>query len=197
MKYIANIFTDESFNGIPLYNVTSARSDLISGIPTLIIGWDKTKKEYPEASIIEWKVSDDVYWTYGKYEKRDRYEINIKRFQDLAFKKFIDLLEYVFYDVLTSSENKFESFLNSLVSDVRKTIYVSGDMMYIYYEKTNKVIGLSLRDCDYLETNIKKRLFSYVFQSQTINLLKNSDEVPKEIRFKIKGRQYLIPYLYS
>lgn len=197
MKYIANIFTDESFNDIPLYNVTSTRSDLISGIPTLIIGWDKTKKEYPEASIIEWKVSDDVYWTYGKYEKRDRYEINIKRFQELAFKKFIDALEYVFYDVLTSSENKFESFLNSLVSDVRKTIYVSGDMMYIYYEKTNKVIGLSLRDCDYLETNIKKRLFSYVFQSQTINLLKNSDEVPKEIRFKIKGRQYLIPYLYS
>lgn len=197
MKYIANIFTDESFNDIPLYNVTSTRSDLISGIPTLIIGWDKTKKEYPEASIIEWEVSDDVYWTYGKYEKRDRYEINIKRFQELAFKKFIDALEYVFYDVLTSSENKFESFLNSLVSDVRKTIYVSGDMMYIYYEKTNKVIGLSLRDCDYLETNIKKRLFSYVFQSQTINLLKNSDEVPKEIRFKIKGRQYLIPYLYS
>ena len=197
MKYIANIFTDENFNDIPLYNVTSARSDLISGIPTLIIGWDKTKKEYPEASIIEWKVSDDVYWTYGKYEKRDRYEINIKRFQDLAFKKFIDALEYVFYDILTSPENKFESFLNSLVSDVRKTIYVSGDMMYIYYEKTNKVVGLSLRDCDYLETNIKKRLFSYVFQSRTISLLKNSDEVPKEIRFKIKGRQYLIPYLYS
>jgi len=197
MKYIANILTDEPFNEGELYNVVRDKEKLIPNIPTLIIGWERTKAEYPDASIIEWKVADNVYWTYGKYERRDKYEVNIKKFQDLSFKKFVESLEYVFYDVLLTPPERFESFLTSLGSDNQKTIYVTGDMMYLYYNGTNKVVGLSLRDCDYLNEFTKKRIFSSVYNSNTVNLLKNNDEISKEIRFKAKGRAYILPYLYS
>lgn len=197
MKYIANILTDEPFNEGELYNVVRDKEKLIPGIPTLIIGWERTKAEYPDASIIEWKVADNVYWTYGKYERRDKYEVNIKKFQDLSFKKFVESLEYVFYDVLLTPPERFESFLTSLGSDSQKTIYVTGDMMYLYYNGTNKVVGLSLRDCDYLNEFTKKRIFSSVYNSNTVNLLKNNDEISKEIRYKAKGRAYILPYLYS
>jgi hypothetical protein len=197
MKYIANILTDEPFNETELYNVVRDSKDLVPGILTLIVGWERTKSEYPDASIIEWKVTDNVYWTYGKYERRDKYEANIKKFQDLSFKKFIESLEYVFYDILLSPTEKFDSFLASLVSGPAKTIYVTGDMMYIYYSGTNKVVGLSLRDCDYLEGTIKKKIFSVIYNSKSINLLKNNDEISREVRFKAKGRAYILPYLYS
>ena len=197
MKYIANILTDEPFNEAELYNVVRYSKDLIPDIPTLIVGWERTKSEYPDASIIEWKVTDNVYWTYGKYERRDKYEANVKNFQDLSFKKFVDSLEYVFYDVLISTAEKLDSFLSSLASGAEKTIYVTGDMMYIYYSGTNKVVGLSLRDCDYLEDTLKKRIFSDIYNSKTINLLKNNDEISREVRFKAKGRAYILPYLYS
>lgn len=197
MKYIANILTDEPFNEGELYNVVRDKEKLIPNIPTLIIGWERTKAEYPDASIIEWKVADNVYWTYGKYERRDKYEVNIKKFQDLSFKKFVESLEYVFYDVLLTPPERFESFLTSLGSDNQKTIYVTGDMMYLYYNGTNKVVGLSLRDCDYLNEFTKKRIFSSVYNSNTVNLLKNNDEISKEIRYKAKGRAYILPYLYS
>ena len=197
MKYIANILTDEPFNEGELYNVVRDKGKLIPDIPTLIIGWERTKTEYPDASIIEWKVADNVYWTYGKYERRDKYEVNIKKFQDLSFKKFVESLEYVFYDVLLTPPERFESFLASLGSDNQKTIYVTGDMMYLYYNGTNKVVGLSLRDCDYLNEFTKKRIFSSVYNSNTVNLLKNNDEISKEIRYKAKGRAYILPYLYS
>lgn len=197
MKYIANILTDEPFNEAELYNVVRDSKDLVPGIPTLIVGWERTKSEYPDASIIEWKVTDNVYWTYGKYERRDKYEANIKKFQDLSFKKFIESLEYVFYDILLSPTEKFDSFLTSLASGPEKTIYVTGDMMYIYYGGTNKVVGLSLRDCDYLEDTLKKRIFSVIYNSKSINLLKNNDEISREVRFKAKGRAYILPYLYS
>lgn len=197
MKYIANILTDEPFNEGELYNVVRDKEKLIPGIPTLIIGWERTKAEYPDASIIEWKVADNVYWTYGKYERRDKYEVNVKKFQDLSFKKFVESLEYVFYDVLLTPPERFESFLASLGSDNQKTIYVTGDMMYLYYNGTNKVVGLSLRDCDYLNEFTKKRIFSSVYNSNTVNLLKNNDEISKEIRYKAKGRAYILPYLYS
>ena len=197
MKYIANILTDEPFNEGELYNVVRDKEKLIPNIPTLIIGWERTKAEYPDASIIEWKVADNVYWTYGKYERRDKYEVNVKKFQDLSFKKFVESIEYVFYDVLLTPPERFESFLTSLGSDNKKTIYVTGDMMYLYYNGTNKVVGLSLRDCDYLNEFTKKRIFSSVYNSNTVNLLKNNDEISKEIRFKAKGRAYILPYLYS
>lgn len=197
MKYIANILTDEPFNESELYNVVRDSNDLIPGIPTLIVGWERTKSEYPDASIIEWKVTDNVYWTYGKYERRDKYEANIKKFQDLAFKKFVDSLDYVFYDILLSTTERLDSFLTSLVSEPTKTVYVIGDMMYIYYGGTNKVVGLSLRDCDYIEDTLKKRIFSAIYNSKTINLLKSNDEISREVRFKVKGRSYILPYLYS
>ena len=197
MKYIANILTDEPFNEGELYNVVRDKEKLVPDIPTLIIGWERTKTEYPDASIIEWKVADNVYWTYGKYERRDKYEVNIKKFQDLSFKKFVESLEYVFYAVLLTPPERFESFLVSLGSDNQKTIYVTGDMMYLYYSGTNKVVGLSLRDCDYLNEFTKKRIFSSVYNSNTVNLLKNNDEISKEIRYKAKGRAYILPYLYS
>ena len=197
MKYIANILTDEPFNEGELYNVVRGKEELVPDIPTLIIGWERTKTEYPDASIIEWKVADNGYWTYGKYERRDKYEVNVKKFQDLSFKKFVESLEYAFYDVLLTPPERFESFLASLGSDNQKTIYVTGDMMYLYYNGTNKVVGLSLRDCDYLNEFTKKRIFSSVYNSNTVNLLKNNDEISKEIRFKAKGRAYILPYLYS
>jgi hypothetical protein len=197
MKYIANILTEEPFEGAELYNVVRDAENLIPGIPTLIVGWDKTKELYPDSSIIEWEASDNVYWTYGKYERRDKYEANVKKFQDLAFKKFIEGLDYVFYDVFLSQEDKFNSFLTSLESNTKKTIYITGDMLYIYYDGTDKVVGLSLRDCDYLDETLKKKIFSAIYNSKTINLLKNNDEISKEIRFKARGRAYILPYLYS
>ena len=197
MKYIANILTDEPFSKNELYNVVSDTNKLIGGIPTLIIGWEKTKDIYPNASIIEWSVADNVYWTYGKYERRDKYEANIKKFQDIAFKKFIEKLEYVFYDVLTESQEKYESFLSSILSEKQKTLYTINDMLYIFYAGTNKIVGVSLRDCDYIDEGRKKKIFSAIYSSKTVHVLKNNEEIPKEIKYKAKDRLYILPYLFS
>ena len=197
MKYIANILTDEPFNEGELYNVVRDKNELVPDIPTLIIGWEKTKNEYPDASIIEWEVADNVYWTYGKYERRDKYEVNVKKFQDLSFKKFVESLKYVFYDVMLDGEDRFTKFIELLLSNVQKTVYITDDMMYIYIDYTKKVVGVSLRDCDYLGETYKKRIFSAMYNNPSVTLLKNNDVIPKEIRFKTRGRAYILPYLYS
>ena len=197
MKYIANILTTEPFEAGELYNIVQEPGSLIFDIPTLIVGWEKTKELYPDASIIEWKVKDNVFWTYGKYEKRDRYEINVKKFQDLAFKKFVESLKYVFYDVMLDGEDRFTKFIELLLSNAQKTVYITGDMMYIYIDYTKKIVGVSLRDCDYLGETYKKRIFSALYNNPSVILLKNNDAISKEIRFKTRGMAYILPYLYS
>ena len=47
MKFIANILTDKPFKDNDLYNVVSDKNNLIGGIPTLVVGWEYTKKLYP------------------------------------------------------------------------------------------------------------------------------------------------------
>ena len=197
MKHIANILTDEPFNEGELYNVVRDKDKLVPDIPTLIIGWERTKAEYPDASIIEWNVTDNVYWTYGKYERRDKYEVNVKKFQDLSFKKFVESLKYVFYDVMLEGEDRFIKFIELLLSNVQKTIYITGDMMYIHIDYTKKVVGVSLRDCDYLGETYKKRIFSAMYNNPSVILLKNNDAISKEIRLKTRGKAYILPYLYS
>lgn len=197
MKYVANILTDEPFTDDGLYNVVHNASELIPGIPTLIVGWERTKAEHPEASIIEWKVTDDIYWTYGKYERRDKYEANVKKFQEMAFKRFIDSVGYVFYDIITSDESRFDDFIDTLKADVTKTIYVTGNMMYVFIDSMFKVLGISLRDCDYVNETYKKRIFSAIYGNETVNLLKNDSTVTKEIRQKVRGRAYILPYICS
>lgn len=197
MKHIANILTDEPYDKGELYNVVRDIDCLEPEIPTLIIGWDKTKELYPDASIIEWKVTDNVYWTYGKYERRDKFETNVAKFQDLAFKKFVESIGYVFYDVMASGPGKFSSFIMSIKDETVKTIYVSYDMMYIYYEGKNKVIGLSLRDCDYIDETYKKQIFSAIYNNKSVNVLKNNGEISKDVRFRTRGMAYILPYIYS
>ena len=197
MKYVANILTDEPFSDAELYNVVQDRVSLVPDIPTLIVGWEKTKELYPDASIIEWKVDENVYWTYGKYERRDKYEANVKKFNDLALKKFIDSVNYVFYDVILEGEDRFTKFIELLLCNAQKTVYITGDMMYIHIDYTKKVVGVSLRDCDYLGETYKKRIFSAMYNNPSVILLKNNDAISKEVRFKTRGRAYILPYLCS
>lgn len=197
MKHIANILTNEPYEGSEFYNVVDSKEKLISGIPTLIIGWDRTKSEYPDASIIEWRVTDNVYWTYGKYERRDKYETNVKQFQAVAFKKFLESLKYVFYDVILLGPDKFESFIKSLSNDTPKTAYISNDILYIYIEGKPVIVGLSLRDCDYIDETYKKRIFSVIYGNDAVTLIKNNETVSKEARYEARGMAYILPYLYS
>lgn len=198
MKYIANILTDRpgdlSFN--ELYNVINDTQDIIPNIPTLIIGWDKTRKIYPNASIIEWEIKENMFWTYGKFEKREKFEENIERFNKLAFRYLVDKVTYVFYDVFLGGESKFKSFLNSLESNENKVAYISNDILYLSYGSSLKVIGVSLRDCDYINENYRKRIFSVIYNCKTVHLLNKNEEVDKNIRYKIRGKEYLIPYLF-
>ena len=94
MRFIANILTDKKFINSELYNVVDNKDKLIDGIPTLVIGWGFTKKMYPNASILNWSIDNNIYWTYGKREKRSRYEENIEKFRQFAISNFIKSVKY-------------------------------------------------------------------------------------------------------
>ena len=73
MQPIANILTKNWFNDKTLYNVVDKKCDLIEGIPTLCVGVEMTKKNYPNFNILDMNIDDETKWTYGPREKRNIY----------------------------------------------------------------------------------------------------------------------------
>ena len=79
-----------------------------------------------------------------------------------------------FYDVILEGEDRFTRFIELLLSNMQKTVYVTGDMMYIHIDYTKKVVGVSLRDCDYVDETYKKRIFSAMYNNPSVILLKST-----------------------
>lgn len=201
LNYIANILTDEKLPETPFYNITSNRSMLVAGIPTLVVGWEKTKEEYPGTSIIEWKIENNLYWTYSKYERRDKYEDNIKRFNDLAVKDTIEKIKYTFFDVILDNGAHLKGFLDFLANTAKKTVYIFKDMIYLYSgvggDGQERVIGVSLRDCEYIDPGLKKKIFSTIYSNDNITFIKSSDPIFKQLDYKLRCKSYILPFLYG
>ena len=57
MKYIGNILTSSKLDISPFFNLTDDLNLIDSSIPTLIVGWDEMKKNFPEQNILNKKES--------------------------------------------------------------------------------------------------------------------------------------------
>lgn len=196
MKFIANILTDKQFINNELYNVVDDKDKLIDGIPTLVIGWGYTKKMYPDASILNWSIDRNVYWTYGKREKRSRYEENIAKFRELAITRFIKSVRYKFYNLLTISEIEKEYIISLFIKDNGSIVYINYDMVYVLDSDENIVIGFSLRDLDYIGKD-RKKIFSMIFKNKNNVIVDIKNLLSWETKTSLGTCSYVIPYLYD
>jgi hypothetical protein len=192
MKFIANILTDKPFVNTELYNVVNDKDKLIDGIPTLVIGWEYTKKIYENANILNWEIDRNTYWTYGKREKRNRYEENLEKFRELALYRFIKSVKYSYFNILIAS-NEEKEYVWSLIDTDGTYVYLNNDMVYAFDEQENKVIGFSLRDIDYLKKD-RKKVLSKIYSNT--NLIEVKDNLSWETKNALRNCSYVIPFLW-
>ena len=197
MRYIGNIVTKSKVDNPELFNVVDSTEKSIPGIPTLIVGWDAAKELYPDASILESQITEDsVYWTYGRRERRDIHERDVANFKKICRNVLMKNISYVFYNVLSEDRGKYDSIMKWITdSEKRKNIYILNDVAYIYSEGCNKVVGMSLRDIEYIGIS-KKEFFKELYASENVYIVQSSD-TSLSIRSDLRNSAYIIPYLYS
>jgi hypothetical protein len=192
MVQIANILTNGNFED-ELYNVTSKKEGLIAGIPTLVIGWEFCKKCYGDVDILDRKIDEMTYWTYGKREKRDRYDETISWFKDFAIKRLIKSIEYKFINVITISGESKDSFYG-IFEGRKPTSYFSGEMCYVNRIGENRVYGFSLRDFRYIGVDTKK-IVSFVYSNSVV--VNKNDNLSQENKTYFNCCKYVMPYILS
>ena len=198
MCYLANILTDSKafFKGNVLYNVVKTKEELSPNIPTLIVGWDKAKELYPNASILDWKINDLTYWTYGRRVKRDKFEEDVEKFKKLVFDKVSSEVKYDFFSVLTSTNEEKQLVFDYIKDSGEKYVLVKQNMLYIYSKVRNRTIGINLADIDY-EGGNRTKLLAKIFSNPNIVVVKEQDYISSDTRELINNKKYIIPYLSS
>lgn len=197
MRYIANILTKGKFDDIDFFNIVHSESELIEGIPTLIIGWEFTKSLYPNANILSWEIDDNTYWVFGKREKRQRFDETFNSFKKLAFNRFIKKIKYKYFNVLTESDKNSTSLEFLLDYCNGLNIYINNDMIYvsnICNENEYYVYGYSIRDYEYLGFD-RKNIFNKIFKSG-VKIINDKDITSWDIKNVFKNHKYAIPCLF-
>ena len=196
MNYLANIYTKSKIDIEPFFNVVDDENKLIDGIPTLIIGWDSVKSLYGDINILDKKVKDNIYWTFGKRERRNVMEVDVQKFKRKAMSITCNNVKYKFFNILTAKNDKKKSFYLLLKDTRHKTIFSFNNMLYIYIDGTDTVVSISLRDVDYIGGDVKK-IFSTLYSNKFVKVANDNDLKDTNAKLFFKDNIYLIPYIFS
>ena len=163
--------------------------------PFIIIGLEEAKEIAPNFSILNKVLDIDVFWTFGKTERRTEHERDLENFYKYVLDKSIKDIKYYYINILNLKYNKIKKLLEIINSNEKKYIYTSNDMIYIYYNK-NIIIGISLRIIKYINIDIKK-IFKILYRNKN-NIIYNTDSfLTQEMKRVISNKKYVIPYFMS
>ena len=191
---LANIVSDTKINVSQDFKVVDSLNDILEGLPTLIVGYERVNKLYPDFDITTNKINDKTYWTFKKNEKRDKYEEDLRWFIKKVYSDLINNLSYVFVDPLQYRNKTLIKIIKKILSSKNIISYLHDEMVYIYTD--NIIFGVDLKLFKFLGFNIDK-IKNKIKSISTVFLVK--DEILIEykniISFFDNKIRYL-PYLY-
>lgn len=196
MQPIANILTKNLFNDKVLYNVVDKKCDLIKGIPTLCVGVEMTKKNYPNFSVLDMNIDEETMWTYGPREKRNIYESRLSKFIFYSINKFVKGIKYKYVNIITEGFNS-ENFnrVRFLIKNVKQktTSFISNGVVYVYDKENSVVFGISIREFSYL--GVDSNAFLRLVYKNTI-VIQGKDTLSLDVRILFSDYKYVIPCLF-
>lgn len=193
MKHIANIITNQNFTNSTLYNVTDNINTIDKSFPTLIIGWDNVKKYFPNASCVDWKIKDNVFWTFGNRERRDKYEIDLLNFNNKVISDYSKSIKYTFINIFEYNDNKKLKLLSRIRQINNGVVFVDSDVIFLCVGD-KEVFGISLLDWEYSGGN-KTDLADAIKSNKNITI-KNTSDINYSVLKLFENNKYVIPSLF-
>jgi hypothetical protein len=191
---IANILSTTKIEAPEDFNIVKSSIDLIDGLPTLIVGYDYVNKHYHDFDITNIKLEPNLYWTFKKTEKRDKFEEDLRWFIRKVYEDLTDKLIYLFVDPIQHKPKTLRKIVKKILSLNDVITYQHNEMFYVYSD--NLIFGIDLKLLKYLGFNtdkIKEKIKSIS------NVFLIDDEILIEYKKCIEtlnNRVRYIPYLY-
>ena len=194
--YIGNIVTD-TFLDDENINFCHDIKDIDDTLPTLIIGWDKTKGLFgDEVSILHKQINNKLYWTFSTKERKSEYDSDYDSFMTLCYNSFGENIPYVYLDILHGKRKINFRIIRKLLSLKNPIVYISeNEMMYIYEE--NIIFGVDLNILSLIDGKKEKVIEKVKTLENCILVDSEIFNKCKDFLYKIKNKNRYVPYIYS
>jgi len=192
---IANIVSNNKIDVSEEFNVVQSMDEIIHGLPTLIVGYDYVNKHYPDFDIMDIRVEANLYWTFKRTEKRDKFQEDLSWFIRKVYGDLTKEIIYIFVDPIQYRSRTLWKIVRKIYSLKKIITYVHGDMIYLYGDKY--LFGIDLKLLSYIGLNSGKirnkiKSMSAVFLGSDEILIEYKNTV-EELGNKVR----YIPYLFS
>lgn len=174
--------------------VQSYRSIEDKSKPILIIGLEEAKKYASSFSILEKQLDKNLFWTFGKREKRTDYEKDIEKFQEYVLKCALSHINYYYLNILTIKYEKLKKLFYIVRNSDLKIFYVEKKMIYMFYN--DYVLGLSVDILEYMGIK-KKKVLDLLCKNINNKIFFNDFQFNYKIKKIIDNKKYITPYFLS
>lgn len=170
--------------------------DVHTSIPKLIVGWEYAKNLYPQISIIDNQIYEDVYWTFSPEENLYEYEQGMRLFETACVDYWSKASKYDFLNIFAVNRNVLKKIVKYLsFSDVISIYSIEERFAYLY--NGDKVVGISLSDCAYIGSNGLERILQILNKKHKKIQRVSFDYVNhhRTIRHLLDNKKYIIPII--
>lgn len=195
MRKIANIVSDNTIDVSEIFNVVKTMDEIQHGLPTLIVGLDMADKLYPDFDITNICLAPNVYWTFKKTQKRDKYAEDLNFFINKVYTDMLKGVTYYFVDLIQNQTKTLKRVIKKIREFKHITTYIHKDMVYLYSD--NLIFGIDLKLARYIGMDVDK-LISKIKSISTVFL--TNDEILIEYKKNLEEMEFqarYIPYLVS
>ena len=166
-----------------------------NSLPTLIVGWGKTKEIFGDKiSILNKKISDNLYWTFLPTERRVDYDDDIIIFKKVCYDNFGSELSYVYIDPIHDKPQKIKKILKKIYSLSESISYFTDkNMLYILGE--NIIFGVNLEITEFIGIKTDRILTRVIGLRNSILIDNEIFNRCKEFIKKLDNNHKLVPYV--
>lgn len=161
-------------------------------IPTIIIGWEKAKKNISGINILQkWYPEQNVGWTFSKTERGADYQKDIVTFCEWVLNNVISKSTYKYVDVINMTFEETKKFIRFIKSDIPKFVFSDrGKFLFVHSRKHNRTYGLSLTTCSYIGID-KNKIINRILDNPYNNRVENFSAIPYTLRSKLGDKLHL------
>jgi len=142
--YNGNLEFNDNFKYYPTIDSVEDKN-----LPTLFIGYSKTKELYPKIKVLDRKINNLIYWTFNKNENTKIMSNDMFNFMVKCHYEYIKQLKYIFIDPITNNKNILKKIY--LKISTSKTIKLFEDKNKMFYLNVDDLIfGIDLNFFEFI-----------------------------------------------
>ena len=174
-------------------------SDIDPTLPTMLIGWENVKNEYPDTDILGRVIKEDsLYWTFSRLERRNYYKKDLANFYSYLFERQAKRTSYRYLPILTYNAEEMKRFGAYLRSPRPKIYYYNTpNRCYFIYGGGTFVFGVSVNDLEYLGMR-KEQMDGTLKKNPYVRrvIFPQDETIPFESRTDLYKNAFIVPTLY-